>query len=100
MDRGGSRVVDGAVRPGPDGGPAAGTAGHYPWIRSDGLDYFRRRLELAPRDAKCALRLVVDHARTRVQQEQAVAALRFKCGVRWSLLDAVAAGYPDLEPSV
>jgi pyrroloquinoline-quinone synthase len=68
---------------------------HYPWIRPDGLDYFRRRLELAPHDADKALTLVVQNARTRTTQEAAVAALRFKCDVLWALLDAVESGYPN-----
>ena len=49
---------------------------HYPWIDPAGLQYFRDRLVLAPRDAEYALRLVVERCVTREQQERAVAALR------------------------
>ena len=65
----------------------------YPWVKREGLDYFRRRLEQAPRDAEHALDLVVRSARTREDQERAVAALGFKCDVLWALLDAVEHAY-------
>lgn len=68
---------------------------HYPWVEPWGLEYFRRRLGQAPRDANHALDLVVSNARTRADQEKAVAALDFKCEVLWSLLDAVERAYPD-----
>src|SRR6266704_6499202 len=61
----------------------------YPWVKRDGLEYFRRRLEQAPRDADDALDLVFRWARTRADQEKAVSALNFKCDVLWLLLDAV-----------
>jgi pyrroloquinoline-quinone synthase len=66
---------------------------HYPWVKREGLDYFRRRLEQAPRDAEHALELVIRSARSRDDQEKAVAALRFKCDVLWALLDAVEHAY-------
>jgi pyrroloquinoline-quinone synthase len=62
---------------------------HYPWIEQDGLAYFRARVSQGRRDSAEALALVLDWARTRADQEQAVAALSFKCDVLWSLLDAV-----------
>ncbi len=66
---------------------------HYPWIEPWGLEYFRRRLGQAPRDADHALDLVVSNARTREDQEKAVAALSFKCDVLWSLVDAIDHAY-------
>lgn len=66
---------------------------YYPWVKPSGLEYFRRRLGQAPRDADHALELVVRHARSRNEQEKAVAALNFKCDVLWSLLDAVERRY-------
>jgi pyrroloquinoline-quinone synthase len=62
---------------------------HYPWIEPDGLDYFRARVSQGRRDSAEALGLVLGWARTRDDQERALAALRFKCEVLWSLLDAV-----------
>jgi pyrroloquinoline-quinone synthase len=69
---------------------------HYPWIDSAGLDYFRSRLHLAPRDSQYALDLVIDRCRTRESQERAIDALAFKCDLLWSQLDAVARG--DTRP--
>jgi pyrroloquinoline-quinone synthase len=65
---------------------------HYPWIDPAGLEYFRRRLVQAPRDAQYALDLVVDRCHTREQQDAAVAALRFKTEVLWAQLDAIECG--------
>lgn len=65
---------------------------HYPWIDPVGLEYFRARLTLAPRDAQYALELVLERCRTRELQERAVAALTFKCDLLWAQLDAIDAG--------
>ncbi|MDE3109219.1 MAG: pyrroloquinoline-quinone synthase PqqC [Acidobacteriota bacterium] len=65
---------------------------HYPWL-SGGLDYFTARLTQAPEDSDFALAWVVKHARTRVQQEQAYAALRAKCDILWTQLDALYFAY-------
>lgn len=66
---------------------------YYPWVRPEGLDYFRRRLHQAPRDVGHALQLVIHAARTSEDQQKAVTALNFKCDVLWSLLDAVEREY-------
>jgi pyrroloquinoline-quinone synthase len=68
----------------------------YPWIDPAGLDYFRARLHLAPRDAAYALAWVTENAVTQELQDACVAALRFKCDVLWSLLDATERGAADL----
>ncbi|MGB8523241.1 MAG: pyrroloquinoline-quinone synthase PqqC [Candidatus Acidiferrales bacterium] len=65
---------------------------YYPWL-SGGLDYFQGRLTQAPEDADFALAWVVTHARTREQQELALAALRAKCNILWAQLDAVYFAY-------
>ena len=65
---------------------------YYPWL-SGGLDYFQGRLTQAPEDADFALAWVVKHARTREQQELALAALRAKCNILWAQLDAVYFAY-------
>jgi pyrroloquinoline-quinone synthase len=69
---------------------------HYPWIDPAGLEYFRDRLVLAPRDAQYALELVVDRCVTGEQQDRAVAALRFKTEMLWAQLDAIDRG--DTQP--
>src|SRR5215472_8462356 len=66
---------------------------HYPWVKPQGLDYFRARLTQAPRDANHALGLVLKAAVTRVDQQNAVDAVSFKCDVLWALLDAVEHAY-------
>jgi pyrroloquinoline-quinone synthase len=68
---------------------------HYDWITSEGLQYFRNRLNQAPKEAEHALEIVLRHACTPEEQERAVDALRFKCDVLWALLDAVMVAYPD-----
>jgi coenzyme PQQ biosynthesis protein C len=57
---------------------------HYPWL-SPGLAYFDARLTQAPEDAQFAL--------TRAEQELALAALRAKCDILWSQLDAIYFAY-------
>jgi coenzyme PQQ biosynthesis protein C len=65
---------------------------HYPWLAS-GLDYFAARLTQAPEDAEFALAWVANHAHTREQQDQALAALRAKCDILWAQLDALYFAY-------
>ncbi len=62
----------------------------YPWIDPAGLAYFERRIPLARRDADTALAWVLEEATTPVSQDRCVDALRFKCDVLWSILDATA----------
>ena len=71
---------------------------HYPWIDPAGLEYFRARLTLAPRDAQYALELTLERCRTpRAEQERAVAALSFKLDLLWAQLDAIDRG--DTRPA-
>ncbi len=65
---------------------------HYAWIDPAGLAYFKNRLEQAPRDSDHALSLVLAHATTVQQQDDVLAALKFKCDVLWSMLDAIQYG--------
>ena len=65
---------------------------HYPWL-SSGLDYFTARLHQAPEDARFALQWVTGRARTRAEQELAIAALRAKCDILWAQLDALHFAY-------
>ena len=73
---------------------------HYPWVEARGLEYFRARLEQAPRDVEYGLDYVISHCPTRDDQERAIAALRTKCRILWSLLDAVHYAHvsPGLKP--
>jgi pyrroloquinoline-quinone synthase len=65
---------------------------HYPWIDPAGFDYFRHRLQQAPRDAGHALDLVTTYCATRADQERAIEALTFKCDLLWAQLDAIERG--------
>jgi pyrroloquinoline-quinone synthase len=62
----------------------------YPWIDPAGMAYFERRIPLARRDAESALSWVLEEATTTEAKDRCVEALRFKCNVLWSILDATA----------
>jgi len=62
---------------------------HYGFIDKEGLYYFHNRLSQAPRDADHALSMVVGSATTGELQENAMAALNFKCDVLWSMLTSI-----------
>jgi pyrroloquinoline-quinone synthase len=62
---------------------------YYSWIEPEGLDYFRARLTQAREDSEFALSATLQYCDDRQMQEAAVDALRFKCEVLWSMLDAL-----------
>jgi pyrroloquinoline-quinone synthase len=72
----------------------------YDFIGEPAMQYFRRRLEQADRDADFALDYVKRHARSPQEQAAAVDAVRFKCNVLWAQLDALHHAYvtPGLIP--
>ncbi|WP_049622796.1 pyrroloquinoline-quinone synthase PqqC [Frateuria defendens] len=78
----------------------AGMLANYDFVSREALAYFDNRLSQAPRDADFALDYVKQYARTPEQQEAVRAALRFKCSVLWSQLDALYLAYvePGLIP--
>ncbi len=78
----------------------AGMLKNYDYITPEVLAYFEKRLTQAPRDANFALDYVKKNARTPEQQQQAIAALTFKCDMLWSMLDALYFAYvtPGLTP--
>jgi pyrroloquinoline-quinone synthase len=73
---------------------------HYPFANDKTLSYFRTRLVQAPDDVEFGLGYVLEHAGAREQQEQCLAALRFKTNVLWAQLDALNHAYvtPGLIP--
>jgi pyrroloquinoline-quinone synthase len=73
----------------------AGMLENYHFISDDVMQYFKRRLAQAPRDADYALEYVKRNARTPEAQAAALDALRFKCNVLWSQLDALYLAYYD-----
>ena len=78
----------------------SGMLENYDFIGERAMQYFRRRLDQANRDADFALGFVKRHATTPAQQAACVAAVRFKCNVLWAQLDALHHAYvvPGLIP--
>jgi len=74
----------------------SGMLRNYDWVSQDTLAYFAPRLTQAPKDVDFVLAYLDAHATTRALQEGALAALRFKCDVLWSQLDAL--HYAYVEP--
>ena len=78
----------------------AGMLAHYDFVSKETLAYFDKRPPQAKRDAEFALDYVKRNAKTPEQQQSVLAALEFKCGVLWSMLDVLAYAYvaPKLVP--
>jgi len=62
---------------------------HYPWVRQEGLSYFRSRVSRAQRDSTQAIRFVTTNAHSAELQDLCVAALIRKTDILWCLLDAI-----------
>jgi pyrroloquinoline-quinone synthase len=70
---------------------------HYPWVQPELLAYFRSRVPRARTDSEEAIGYVVEHARSREQQQACVDALIRKTEILWGLLDCVTLAHaPDL----
>ena len=65
------------------------------WIARDADAKRFSRLTQAPQDVDFALSYVKANAMTRADQEAVLAALRFKCDVLWTQLDALYLAYVD-----
>ena len=78
----------------------AGMLENYAFIGERAMQYFKRRLDQANRDADFALDYVKRHATTAEAQQACVEAVRFKCNVLWAQLDALHHAYvtPGLVP--
>jgi pyrroloquinoline-quinone synthase len=68
---------------------------HYPWVDAAGLEYFRSRLVLAPRDSDQGLGIELAHCTTMETQRLAFAALAFKIEMLWILIDTIHHAYAD-----
>lgn len=66
---------------------------HYPWIHSDGLKYFRKRVSQARRDVEHGLSVTLDFFDTPALQQRALDILAFKLDVLWQMNDAMANKY-------
>jgi pyrroloquinoline-quinone synthase len=69
----------------------------YPWIESEGLQYFRNRLSQARRDVEQGLEITLDYFRTPAQQQRALDTLQFKLDILWTMNDAMALKYGVTE---
>src|SRR5471030_2744732 len=67
----------------------AGWPSFYPWIDTDGLQYFRSRIPLAQRDVEHGLDVTLGYFRTPEAQQRALDILNFKLDILWSMLDAI-----------
>jgi pyrroloquinoline-quinone synthase len=61
----------------------------YTWMPAWGLEYFRTRVPRARSDSEEAMELTLRYCDTPALQREAVAALRIKCDILRSMLDAV-----------
>ncbi|HEU4680867.1 MAG TPA: pyrroloquinoline-quinone synthase PqqC [Gemmatimonadales bacterium] len=68
---------------------------HYPWIRPEGLEYFRSRLVQAPRDSRQGLRLVQQYCITVDSQRRAFDALAFKLEMLWVMIETIHNAYRE-----
>jgi coenzyme PQQ biosynthesis protein C len=65
----------------------------YSFVTAETLAYFAKRPPQAKKDAEFALDYVKRNARTPAEQRAVLAALEFKCGVLWAMLDALHHAY-------
>jgi pyrroloquinoline-quinone synthase len=66
---------------------------HYPWIDSEGLQYFRNRVAQARRDVEQALQVTLGYYITPTLQQRALDTLQFKLDILWTMNDAMALKY-------
>jgi pyrroloquinoline-quinone synthase len=66
---------------------------HYPWIESQGLQYFRSRVTQARRDVAQGLEVTLAHFNTLPLQQRALDILKFKLDILWAMNDAMALKY-------
>ncbi len=70
----------------------------YPWVKTEGLQYFKNRLTQARRDVQHGLRFTLDYfSQSRALQERALEILQFKLDVLWALADAIMLQQCDIE---
>lgn len=66
---------------------------HYPWIGSEGLSYFKNRLQLVKIDVQHGLETTLEYFSTRALQERALEILGFKLDILWVILDSIQSAY-------
>jgi pyrroloquinoline-quinone synthase len=71
---------------------------HYPWIKTEGYGYFRKRLSEARRDVEHGLRIALETCTSRTDQDRSLEILQFKLDVLWTMLDAMTMAYELKRP--
>jgi pyrroloquinoline-quinone synthase len=70
-------------------------AQHYTWVPNWGFDYFKSRVTRARLDSEEGIELTLKYCATPELQRAALNALKLKCDLLWSMLDAIQnAAYP------
>lgn len=70
----------------------------YPWIKEEGLTYFKKRLAEARRDVEQGLEITLQYfGQSRAMQEKALDILQFKLDVLWVLADAIMLACTDVK---
>jgi coenzyme PQQ biosynthesis protein C len=70
-----------------------GMLANYDFVTRETMSYFDKRPSQTQRDVDFALNYVKRNAKTPEQQQAVLAALEFKCGVLWAMLDALSHAY-------
>jgi pyrroloquinoline-quinone synthase len=69
----------------------------YPWIKEEGLSYFKKRLTEARRDVEQGLGVTLDYfGKSREMQERALQILQFKLDVLWVIADSIMLASTDV----
>jgi pyrroloquinoline-quinone synthase len=69
----------------------------YPWIKEDGLSYFKKRLTEARRDVEQGLSVTLEYfGKSREMQERALEILQFKLNVLWVMADSIMLASTDV----
>lgn len=72
--------------------------GMYPWIKEEGLVYFKKRLTEARRDVEQGLALTLGYfSQSREMQEKALDILQFKLDVLWVMADSIMLACTDIK---
>ena len=71
---------------------------HYPWIKTEGLRYFQKRLSEARRDVEHGLAITLEEFNTIELQNKACKILQFKLDILWTICDALYLAYELKRP--
>ncbi|HEY7985589.1 MAG TPA: pyrroloquinoline-quinone synthase PqqC [Methylophilaceae bacterium] len=70
----------------------------YPWIKEEGLIYFKKRLKEARRDVEQGLGVTLDYfSQSRDMQMRALDILQFKLDVLWVIADSIMLASTDIK---